>query len=291
MHTTVKLAALAALASLAVPAHAQSVFVIANGTDGANTGYQFGTIDLQTGNFTNIANNAAYQFIYGLGFGSNGTLYALKDAGTPSSPELDEFTIDQGTGALSNEVVLTGDSLFGGSANAQGVFTGLTDPGSASDGKLFTFDLAAGTFTLGAQTLVNPDGLVVPDGMGNIYASDRGVLATRNDGLDKVFNTTTGAAQFVGDTGVADVFTGMFINGSLFTVAQGAGSALNVYTLNTGTSAANFVTGTSFDNSASVQAIALAPTPEPSPVVAVVVGMLGLGGLTLRARRKSSVRA
>lgn len=289
MHASTKLAVLAALASLAVPAHAQSVYVIADGTDGSNTSYQFGTIDLQTGNFTNIATNAAYSNIFGLGFGTNGALYALSDDGTPSAPVLDEFTIDQGTGTLANEVTFTGDSLFGGSADSRGVFTGLTDPGTTQRSALFTLDLAGGTLTPGHNTLINPNGLVVPDGAGHIFASDVSPTTGNTNGLDEIENPATGASFPVGATGVFAVYTGIFINGSLFTVAEDTNRNSGVYTLDTSTGAANFVTTTTLGNGGFVQALALAPSPEPSGVVAVLVGIVGVGALAVRARRKPSV--
>ncbi len=288
MNTAIKLITLAALAALTVPAHAQSVYVIAGTSTSGPTNYQFGTLNLQSGNFTSIAASASYRFIYGLGFGANGTLYALSDDGTASAPLLDEYVIDRTSGALTLAQAFAGNSIFGGTANSSGVFTGLTDPGNASDSKLFTVNLAAQTVQNGPQTLVQTDGLVVPDGTGNIYASDKGVLPGGTDGLDKITSSTTGAAQFVGDLGISTVYNGLLTGGNLYAFGQDTNGALGVYTVNTTSGAANFVAAVNMPTSSFVQASALAPSPEPSPAVAVVVGMLGVGALCVRARRKAN---
>ena len=280
---------LAALGLIAPAAHAQTAYVNSLGGDVSS----FGTLNLQTGVFTAI--NSNFGTVYALGFGANGALYGLApDSGAGTN--LFQISTETGTETLLHD--FTDVAVYGGSGNADGTFTAISDPTFASNNRssLFTVDPVAQTLTLGVMTFAAADGLAVSDSSGNVFVSDTGVTDTGADGLD-VINTHAKhpGTAFLGDTGLNDLYTGLFSGGQLYTFGYDPNSldeAEGIYTLNTDTGAATFVAATS-DNQ-TIYAAALAPAspaavPEASTTISFGL-LLAFGGLAVAAKRRKASR-
>ena len=276
------LAALVALGLAAPAVQAQTAYVDSFGFGGDT----FGTLNLQTGTFTSIGTLSSA--LFALGFGANGTLYGL---GPDSSSGTELYQIATNTGAETSLQDFTGFNVYGGSGNADGTFTAITDPASASNdhSSLVTVDPVAETATAGAMTFASADGFAVSDGSGSVYVSDTNVTGTVTDGLD-VVNTTAKhpTTAFLGDTGIADVYTGLFSGGQLYTFGYDPNSVdelEGVYTLSTDTGAATLVAATSNDQDIFAAALAPAAVPEASTTVSFGL-LLACGGLALIAKRR-----
>jgi len=288
----VSLTTLAALGLAAPAVHAQTAYV--DSFDG--TADTFGTLNLQTGQFTSIGTLSDQ--LLALGFGSNGTLYGLVSTtnsnGVFTGTSLYRVATD--TGAETFVQSFADFNVFGGSGNADGTFTAITQGAAANNNRssLFTVDPVAGTATAGAPTFANADGLAVADGSGNVFVSDMSSNTGSNtDGLDVVDTAAKHpGTAFLGDTGLNDLFTGLFSGGQLYTFGfdpTSAGTPEGVYTLNTGTGVATLVAQTSNDQD--IEAAALAPAAVPEASTTVSFGLLALGGLVLVKRRKASSSA
>jgi len=113
---------------------------------------------------------------------------------------------------------------------------------------------------------------VVADGRGNTYVGENDQLGYSNDVLAKIINPKTGAAVFVGRTGIGDVRTGLWAGGSLYAFGEhfreegGEDDRLGVYILNTSTGTAKLVALIPLPSSSTVNAAALAPAPAPRAV-------------------------
>ena len=276
------LATLAALGLAAPAAHAQTAYVDSFGSS-VNT---FGTLDLQTGSFTSIGTLSTQ--LYALGFGANGMLYGLAPASN-SGTGLYQVATDTGAETLVQN--FTDFNVFGGSMNADGTFTAIAAPDSNNHSNLFTVNPVAETATAGTMTFANADGLAVSDGSGNVYVSDINTPGNGTDGLD-VVNTAAKhpGTAFLGDTGIASVFTGLFSGGQLYTFGydpNSTGQPEGIYTLNTDTGASTFVAATSNDQSILAAALAPAAVPEASTTVSFGL-LLALGAFTIVKRRKAS---
>ncbi len=289
MHTARKsaflgFAALAALGMAAPAAQAQTAYV--DSYDGMAKVDIFGTLSLQTGTFAPIGTLSTE--LYALGFGANGTLYGLAPDGALGT-ELYQIATD--TGAETPLQDFAGFDLYGGSGNADGTFTAVTAPNSAGRSSLFTVDPVAQTTTAGTQTFASADGLAVSDGSGNVYVSDTTATGTNTDGLDLI-NTAAKhpGTAFLGDTGLAQVYTGLFSGGQLYTFAYDPNSVdelEGVYTLSTDTGAATFVATTSNDQSILAAALAPAAVPEASTTISFGL-LLTLGGLAVAVKRRKT---
>lgn len=277
------LATLAALGLAAPAAHAQTAYVDSFGSS-VNT---FGTLDLQTGSFTSIGTLNTQ--LYALGFGANGTLYGLAPA---SNSGTDLYQVATDTGAETFVQNFTDFNVFGGSMNAEGTFTAITRGAAANNNhsSLFTVDPVAQTATAGVMTFADADGLAVSDGSGNVFVSDVSTPGN-GDGLD-VVNTAAKhpGTAFLGDTGIASVFTGLFSGGQLYTFGydpNSTGQPEGIYTLNTDTGASTLVAATSNDQDIYAAALAPAAVPEASTTVSFGL-LLAFGGLVVVRRRKAS---
>lgn len=288
MRLLLKAGVFAAVAVLTGPAQAQNPYAVAQVSANGVLSFEFGTVSLSTGSFTSITVDPGYQNVFGLGFGSNGRLYGLSADGTPTSPVLDEYLINPATGAMTLQKTFAGTSFYGASANGSGVFTGVTNPTDTGQSTLFTLNPVTGTLVVGASTSVAADGLVVSDGLGNIYASSLNSQNNGSDGLAKIKDNGTGASSFVGSTGIGQVYTGFFSRGSLYAFGTDSSSNPGLYTLSTTTGAAKLVAAVSLSTNSVVLSAALAPVPELSTTAAMGVGLLGLGVLVLAARRRKA---
>lgn len=291
MHTPGKLIALAALAAVAVPAHAQEAY--ATGFTGVRFAFtsEFGTVNLQTGVFSPIAARTDYASVRALSFGSNGTLYALTFNGSDTAPIIGLDSVDPATGALTVQNAFAGNMLGGVGGDSQGVFIGFRSPDVETGGSVFTFNPVTQTFQNGTVKLGGGDGLVIRDNTGTIYTAAGGFSGTGTDDLLKYPGLNASTSTDLGDTGINTIQTGLLANGNLYAFGRDAKNTPGLYTLSTTTGAASLVALTTQGGPAFVNAAVLAPSPEPSPVVAVLVGIMGTGALCVRARRKAAANA
>jgi hypothetical protein len=200
-------AALAVL--LAGGLEAKNLAYIFTGTD------QFGTIDLDTGAFTQLGNTGVK--LSGLGV-AQGALYGGQNGGSTL------YQVNLADGSLT--VVGTGNIAY--------YDTGSTTKGLyAIDGsfKLYSVDPASG-----AVTLIGPTG-VVPGEYTGMSTNSKSLYLTVSSNL-YVLNTTTGAATLLGNTGTSAIGAMVFEGGKLY---AGVYSPYQVDTLNTSTGEGTFV--------------------------------------------------
>lgn len=277
-------AALAVLGLAAPAAQAQTAYVdtYVAGNATASQGSlveTFGTLDLQTGVFTSIG--SVNQSLFALGFGSDGLLYGL---GPDDGGGTNLYQVATGTGAETALQDFAGFAIAGGSGDADGTFTAITSPGLNSDSSLFTVDPTAGTATAGTATLVITNGLAVADGSGSVYV---GVYNT-STGVGSLDVVNASAVTPLGDTGLNNLYTGLFSGGQLYTFGFDSASAdmlEGIYTLDTSTGAATLVAATS--NNQDVFAAALVPAAVPEAPTTVSFGLLlAFGGfLAVKCRK------
>jgi hypothetical protein len=251
-------------AAAAPPAAADSVVYV------TGLGNEFGTLDLATGAFNQIAilNLPAGDLMYGMGF-SGGNLY-----GVDSEPDANLWQINPGNGALTNL------GAIGQSA---------TDATTDSSGKFYVLsqDVNAVYYTL------NPPS-PTPTVMGMTNISSTGMMAVNSNGT-QLFTTTlntmtgtynlvslnpaNGAATVLGDTGFTPD-AGLFVGGTLY----GFDTSMNaIITLNTTTGTGTMVATYNLPNGDII--LAAASVPEPSSLVLGLVGTI-IGGLAVLARRR-----
>jgi hypothetical protein len=262
------LAVLLALASVVAPvAAASSVYV-------TGFGNEFGTLDLSTGSFSQIATLAlpTGDLMFGMGFGANGQLY-----GVDSQPDAHLWQINTSNGALTDLGAIGQSAL---------------DATSDASGKLFVLsqDVNAMYYTM------NPPS-PAPSVVGPIGLSSGGLMAVSADG-SQLFTTTqstfnlvsinpmTGATSVIGPTGFA-IDNGLFVNGTLYGFDTSVDA---IVTINTSTGAATQVGTYSLPNGDQILASAAA-VPEPSSVVLGLMGVMLAGSFGLsRPQRRAWVR-
>lgn len=260
------LALLPALAcALAPPGARADTYVYVTGS--AN---EFGTLDLNTGGFSQIStlNLPAGDYIYGMGYGANGMLY-----GVDSDPTANLWQINPNTG-VATEIGSIGQSA--------------TDATSDSAGKLFVLsqDLNAVYYTM------NPPS-TSPSVVGAIGISSGGLMAVTPDGSQLYtttqstyqlvsINPTTGATTTIGSGLGYGVDNGLFVNGTLygFDIYTDA-----IVTINTSSGTASQVGTYSLPNGDTIYASALI-VPEPSGLVLGLIGAAAAGSLHLARRRR-----
>lgn len=275
MRALLKLTLLALLAALALPARAQTVYICTIAYTNHSSDSQFGTIDLQTGAFHAIATNKRYENVTALGFGANGKLYALCRDDSSAKPGMDEYSIDTTTGDMTLQKKFVIPELICAGADSKGVFTGFLLDVVVGATRLFTLDPVAQSLQVGAFTLLWPRGLVVADGLGNVYVNDDQPLPFGGEKLAKVINVHTGAAVILGNTRLRDTYTGFLYHGLLYAlnidyygrpgIVSRIGSdysrQIGIYTLNPTTGAARLVVRSALPSNFLIKAAALAPIP------------------------------
>ena len=235
-------------------ARADSIAYITTGSD------QFGTIDLDTGVFTQIGNMG--MLLSGLGV-SGGNLYGGANLGNTL------YEVNPATGALT--AVGTGSLTYAGTGSTTAglyALNCLAGCGVSPPRDLYSVDPTTGAANLIGSTGLGQD--TVASGM----SSGSGTLYLTYDSDLYSLNTATGAATLIGNTGVGAFGALVFEDGVLW-----GGSVTNnaVYTLNTSTGAATFVTNTSGGISGGFWGLAPAPVPEPSTWAMMLLGFAGLG--------------
>jgi hypothetical protein len=248
-------------------AQAVTVYIVAHNTaDHLGSGDIFGTLDVNTGTFTQINTlTTSNQTIVGMGFGTDGQIYGL---GLTAAPSLatDLFRIDPKTGAAV-DLGLTNFFAAGAGSNSSGVLFAI----DVNSNKLYSVTPPAPTGTLIATLPFIADGLVAISPDGHLYAT--GNL----DGSFFRVDTTTGASTLVGNTGQdGNLFAGSFVGSTLYGF-NGANDA--IVTIDLTTAAATQVATAALPAGYAVFASAASQSvPEPSSLTLGVIA-----GLTLLA--------
>lgn len=263
------LAAIVALCSAVGPPSARadlSVYVTGSGNE-------FGTIDLQTGVFSQITilNLPAGDAIYGMGFGADGMLY-----GIDSEPTANLWQINPSNGAVA-EIGSIGESAAGATADASGKLYVI----SADDPALY--------YTLNppstSPSVVGPTGIGNAGGLMAVTPDGSQLFATSNTGMtwDLVrIDPTTGGSSTIGDTGFTPD-TGLFVGGMLYGFDTSSDA---IITLDTTTGAGMQVATYSLPNGDVI--VSAAALPEPSSLVLGAVGTIVACSVSLiRHRRRS----
>jgi hypothetical protein len=249
------LCAVALAATVAPAARGQTIYVVGNAT-------QFGTIDLSTNTYTQVAASTPNQ-LDGLTT-SGGTLY-----GATISGQL--YTVNPATGAQTAV----------GSATAGVAYTGLAPNGA---GSLFTYDVVAEQLgsidrTTGAYSAIGASGFNQSNMTGTLAVSGGTLYGSAFDGNVPfrrtlvTFNTSTGAASFVGsDNPIYQDLILFTVNGAL----QGL-NGTTLYSVNSSSGALTQLgTITGANLPVMFSAAVLTPVPEPAASLGVVMAAAGL---------------
>jgi len=197
--------------------------------------FDFGVVDLDTGNFT-LCGNSGVQ-VAGLGAGPSGTIYA----GTFKSSTVS--TVDPSNGALTT-VGTTGLTIYGFGSTKKGLFA------LDSSGNLYSIDpLTAASTLIGATGLtLSGSTFGVSVGSGKLYVSVNSSLY--------VVNTRNAKTALIGN-GSSDFGAFLYAKGVLYGGTAPAPSS--IYTVNTQTGADTFVAQLQGE---STSFWGLAPTPK-----------------------------
>jgi hypothetical protein len=250
-----------------------------------NFGVNFGTMDLSTGTFQQTNPNISF-IVEGMGFAPDGYVYSI---GYTADNTDHVFRINPSGGTVTDLGSLGPNVQFNnGTTNKAGTLYAIDD----NTGLLYTISTQTlavtpiGSTGLGSNHGRTPDGLLAFDANGNLFADEFRGLAS--DLLDKI-DPTTGALTPIG-TGLfsrpfPSIYAGVFIQGTLYGFGVDFGSQgpmdQNVYTINTTTGLATFVTPYSLPSNDDVLAAAAPPVPEPSSWL-----LLGFGAMALVAHRQ-----
>jgi hypothetical protein len=245
------LAAALAFATV-VPAQTASADSLAYLVTGSS---QFGTVDLNTGVFTQLGSTGL--LLSGLGV-AGGNMYGGVESGSTL------YRVNPATGALT--AAGTGSISYAVTGSTTTGLYALSWP---------NFDLYSINPSNGAAALIGPNGLS-HDSVEGLSTGSAALYYTTGTNL-YTLNTATGAATLVGTTGTYIGAT-VFENGTLY------GGWFNVYTLNPSTGAATLGTN-ACGNSGGFWGLApypLTATPEPPTVVLMGTALLGLAALVRR---------
>jgi hypothetical protein len=292
-----------ALLISSIPLMADSVYIDAASVDGTSS--FFGAIDLKTGAFHQVGQNAPPEGLFGLVGGDNGTLIALTYASN-----LERFNPATG---LTTLIGATGLDDCGTVTSPCGPTSGATIGGLA--GKIYATDFQNSLYGVnpatGKATLIGPTGMpglsfvpgsTNPDGTFNFYDEAifgyEGKLYITFDAF--VFDPNTGTPQGVitpGSlyevdpstakatlVGLTDLGIGAVVNvdGTLYAFND---LDLGIYTLDALTGKTTF-TDVRFDPAAGVVQGAWTMTPEPGSIALVGIGIVLVGRLWRGARSK-----
>jgi hypothetical protein len=265
---------IAALCAVVNPASVQAdqmIFV-------AGTGNEFGTLDVNTGVFTNIGtmNLPAGDQIFGMGFGADKNLYAVDN-----QINANVWRIDTTTAAVTMVGTLNQTAIDTSADNTGKMFA----IAQGANANVYTFNPPSLTTTLIGPSGITSGGLGAVNATGTaMFTSIIGTNPTYDTGS---VNLTTGAVTDLTPSGTGfDVINGYFIGNTLvgFDFTKDA-----IVTINTTTGAVTQTGTYSLPNGDAILAssLLLSQIPEPSGLVLGLIATLVAGSLgVIRHRRR-----
>jgi hypothetical protein len=243
---------------------------------GDNNPETLGTIDLDTGVFTQIALIANNQQLAGLGE-VNGNLYSGDGNGFGGSAF---FQVNETNGSFTT--LGAASIVWGGIfSTSTGVFSFASIPANLSQSLSELYSVNPAT---GATTLVGPTGLDTAGANGYAQSTGANVLyvAVGFPGYSVLYSLDpdTGASTLIGDTGIV-TDSMVFEDGILYATDESD----HIYSLNTTTGAAMFITDTSGSSDgllAPFETPQSVATPQPSSLLMLGTGLLGLLAIVRR---------
>lgn len=244
------------------PAVAQTLYV-------QGSGNEFGTLDISTGDFTQIGTTTPT--LYGMGSTPSGELFGLDDQGNAHLHQIDLKT------AITTDLGEINQSAFAATSNKSGNLFAIDQ---SSPGLLYSVHPATHAVTSIGDTGIYPDGLMAFDVQGRLFA---GGITTDTDRLYQL-DPKTGASTLIGDTGY-QIAAGVYTNGKLygFTIDN------EIVTIDTTTGAGTFLMPYSFPNGNIILSAALV-TPVPAPGAFVTALLGAVPGLSLLLHRRRHLR-
>jgi hypothetical protein len=224
-------------------------------------GNEFGTLDLATGAFRQIAtlNLPAGDLIYGIGFGADGKLY-----GVDSQPDANLWQINTSNGALNDRGAI-GFSAFDATSDASGKLYVISQDAHAI---YYTMNPPSPTPTVVGPTGITSEVLMAVNADGTeLFTTTQRATSSTYDLVS--LNPMTGMPTTLGSTGFI-VDAGLFVGSTLygFDTTRDA-----IVSLNTTTGAGTQVGTYYLPNGDPIFSAAL-PVPEPS---SLVLGLIGTG--------------
>lgn len=251
--------------------------------NGGFVGYAFGTVDLNTGSFTQIAGP---QTTVAQLAELNGVLYGTYGAAGPSTL----YRADPRNFALT-PVGNTGVSLEELGATPNGIF-GISNGPNAP---LYSIDPATGKATLIGTTGLNltySDSAATTEELSN---GAQGLYLTVGTGSTLVssiysVNTTTGAATLLGQDSVGACLKGMAeINGTLYAGSGYCTPGSNIYTINPSNGQATFVsTAGYYDMHSFAPLISSTAVPEPTSTTLLGGVVFAITGIARKVWNKKA---
>ncbi len=241
----------------------------------AGSGNEFGTLDLTTGNFTQIGtlNLPSGVHIFGMGFGSDGHLYGL-DSSVPNA-NLVQINVSD---ASVTTVGAINQSVLDATTDASGTIYALSQDSNAT---FYTLDPPSTATSVVGPTGIASTGLMAVNASGTQIFTTAFNPSTGTADLYRI-DPTTGAASLIGDTGFG-ITNGLFVNGTLY----GFDPFGAIVTIDTSTGAGTRVATYNLPNADSIFAAASA-IPEPSSVVLGLIAVALGGSLGLLHRWPST---
>jgi hypothetical protein len=171
---------------------------------------QFGTLDLASGAFSSVGSTGSVGIGECLGYGSNGTLYAMGRSGL--------FTIDPSSGAATLVGNYGGPALLAAAITPSGAMYGVTDQGATAataNLSLYSINPATGVASVLGTIMPAPANFAIALGaVGNaLYLTVQASTAT--SGTLYQLNPLTAKATAVGssDSGISGL---VYVSGSLY---------------------------------------------------------------------------
>jgi hypothetical protein len=232
----------------------------------------FGALDVATGAFNQISSLSLGGFIVsGMGFGTDGQIYATTYKFVSSQGSGEFYKIDPGTGAASDLGALNYVPV--GASGGSGVLYGIdglnnnffaNTPPSPTGALIGTVSFAAD-----GMVAVGPDGFVYATGGGILYK-----VSTTDASSTAIGDTLQGTNEYAG-TYIGNTLYGFNVNGA-------------IQTIDTATAVTETVATASLPGGYSVYSAAFhaAAVPEPGSLVIAAAGGLAFGAYTWRRQRR-----
>jgi hypothetical protein len=222
-------------------------------------GNEFGTLDLATGAFSQIATLKlpAGDLMYGMGFGADGKLY-----GVDSQRDANLWQINPSNGALT-DLGAIGRSAFDATSDASGKLYVISQNANPI---YYTMNPPSPSPTVVGRTGITSEGLMAVNADGTeLFTTTQNTTSSTYDLVS--LNPMTGMSTILGDTGFR-VDAGLFVGSTLYGFDATSDA---IVLLNTTTGAGTQVGTYSLPNGDPIFSAA-ALLPEPSSLVLGLIG-------------------